>query len=69
LTPTAVPPSPTTVATQLSQLPDPTPTQNNQNRVESDTGGQSGYVPLLLGVFGLGVVVFGAWWLLGRRDI
>jgi hypothetical protein len=69
LTPTTVSPSPTTVATQLPQLPDPTPIVNNQVWVETDTGRQGEYVPLILGVLGLGLVVLGAWWLLGRRGI
>jgi hypothetical protein len=67
--PTAVPPSPTAAATQLSQLLDPTPTQNDQNMIETESGRQGEYVLVFLGAFGLGVVVLGTWWLLGRRDI
>ena len=67
--PTAVPPSPTAAATQLSQLLDPTPTQNDQNMIETESGRQGEYVLVFLGAFGLGVVLLGTWWLLGRRDI
>jgi hypothetical protein len=70
-TPTAAPatvtPLPTAVATQISQLPDPNPGEDNQNRVDSESSEQDAYVPFLLGVLGLAVVVLGAWWLLGRR--
>ena len=64
--PTAVPPSSTLVATQPSQLMDPTPTINNQTAGETGGSGQSEYVPLLVGLLALAALVLTARWLFVR---